>query len=124
MRRTVADCELGGCRIPEGAIVVIAAPPTHSRRDNRGADAAEFRPERWLRQAHPSCPVHAFLPFGLEPRGCSWGGFSERMFVDGLASLAQDSRLELAPGASIEKVNFGNGLKGMLAATVTARPAG
>ncbi len=121
-RRTTEECELGGFRIPKGTVVHVGALPMHVRKDYWGDDAADFRPERWLQQAHPGCPAHAFTPFGYEHRICPWRGFAERMFVYGLAELAQDSRFEFAPDTPVEMRSFGVGLTSMVPATVTARP--
>ncbi len=121
-RIAFADCELGGFRIPKDTIVNVGTLQIHYRSDYWGDDAADFRPERWLQPTHPSCPVHAYSPFGHLQRTCPWGGFVERMFVFAHAALAQDRRFEFSPETSLETKSFGLGLKETVPATVTARP--
>lgn len=67
-RRTTADIEFAGYRVPRRTLVRIA--PWYLQRDERHFDAPEeFRPERFLPGAAP-IPRGAWMPFGVGPRVC------------------------------------------------------
>jgi len=65
---------LGGrWRIPDGGQVMVAIMAMHYSEALWGADAAEFRPERWEKGAPHKM---AFLPFSLGPRACTGREFT------------------------------------------------
>jgi cytochrome P450 len=102
-RRAVADFQLDGWTVPDGALVMTS--PWMASRDQRwwGRDAEQFRPERWLdAQGHfdPGAPGHprmAYHPFGAGTRICIGEDFA---WLEGtllLSSLARRYRIEADP---------------------------
>lgn len=65
-RRAVADFDLGGVRVPKGAMVVISIMAVHEREDVYEEPLA-FRPERFL-DARPG--TYTWLSFGGGPHRC------------------------------------------------------
>ncbi|KAF8359511.1 hypothetical protein PRIPAC_94506 [Pristionchus pacificus] len=66
-RRYTRDTVVGGISIARGTYVQPDVYSIHYDERFWGADAREFRPERWLSSSVPSS---AFLSFGLGPRRC------------------------------------------------------
>ena len=95
-REALADCEIGGYRVPAGATVFISQWAVH--RDPRffGADAEAFRPERWTAEFEAALPRYAYLPFGGGPRVCIGNRFAMMEAVLLLATVARRFRLPLA----------------------------
>ncbi len=100
-REALADCEVGGYRVPKGATVFVSQWAMH--RDPRffGADADAFRPERWSADFEAGLPRYAYLPFGGGPRVCIGNRFAMMEAVLLLATIAQRFRLPLASGGEI-----------------------
>ncbi|WP_405096808.1 cytochrome P450 [Micromonospora sp. NBC_01412] len=73
-RRTTGPVELGGYRLPAGTFVWPSLSAIHTDRRVWGADATEFRPERWL---EPDPPVRAYLPFGGGAHRCLGATFAQ-----------------------------------------------
>ncbi|MBB4911626.1 cytochrome P450 [Actinophytocola algeriensis] len=73
-RRLSAPTELGGYTLPAGTFVWPSIAAAHTDRATWGADAAAFRPERWL---EPDPPSRAFLPFGGGAHRCLGALFAE-----------------------------------------------
>jgi cytochrome P450 len=93
-RDAIADDEIGGVRIPAGAIVAV--PPYLVHRHPETWDNPEgFDPRRFL--AKPAVPRHrlAYLPFGAGRRGCVGAGFAQLEAVIVLAMIVQRYRLDL-----------------------------
>jgi cytochrome P450 len=67
--------------VPKGAYVAYHTYSMHRRPDIYGADAAEFKPERWLKPGFR--PGWAYIPFSGGPRVCIGQNFAltEAMFV-------------------------------------------
>lgn len=94
-RRAYEPIELAGWRVPAGDRLLTSPWVTH--RDPRwwGADAAEFRPERWLDQRgafgdrNPGHPRLAYFPFGAGPRVCIGDGFAWLEVALVLATVAR-----------------------------------
>jgi cytochrome P450 len=112
-REAVADCEIGGYRIPKGAQIAVVQWMTH--RDKRwfGEDADKFRPERWDNDFAKRIPRCAYYPFVDGPRICIGMHFAMMEAVLMLATLASRYRLELAPGYTLK-----------IFSSVTIRPKG
>lgn len=111
-RRAIADCEIGGYRIPAGTNIFIFQFLTH--RDPRFfPNPEEFDPERWCEDPIRSgkIPRFAYFPFGGGPRVCVGAAFAmlEATFL--LAMIQQKFHLDLVPGHPVEPVP-----------TVTLRP--
>lgn len=63
------DTVLGGLyRLEKGANLVVLLNQLHRDRSVWGADAEEFRPERF--ETARELPAHAYKPFGTGPRAC------------------------------------------------------
>ncbi|MCC6215901.1 MAG: cytochrome P450 [Polyangiaceae bacterium] len=93
-RRAIAEDELGGWRVPAGALVVIS-PYTMHRHAAHWSEPESFRPERFVGDAGKARHRFAYLPFGGGPRICIGNEFA---LVEGalvLARVAQRFRLEL-----------------------------
>ena len=111
-RRAVAECELGGYRVPAGTNIFILQWRT--QRDARFFPEPErFDPERWAEDPVRSgkIPRFAYFPFGGGPRVCVGASFAMMEATLLLAMVQQKYHLELVPGHPIE-----------LFATVTLRP--
>ncbi|MEU9555988.1 bifunctional albaflavenone monooxygenase/terpene synthase [Streptomyces fumanus] len=97
-RRTVADTELGGYRIPAGADVIYS--PYAVQRDRRSFDRPEeFDPDRWLPGRSGEVPKYAMAPFSVGNRKCPSDHFSMAELTLITAVLATAYRFEQAPGS-------------------------
>jgi cytochrome P450 len=100
-RRALEDYEVGGHRIPRGALVILSPYVMH--RDPRYFhDPERFDPERWTPEARAARPQFSYFPFGGGPRRCIGEGFAWMEGVLVIATLAQRWRLRLAPGQRVE----------------------
>ena len=70
-RTALSACDVLGTPAPEGAVACFS-PYALGRDPGRwGADADEFRPDRWLdSERGGASSSFSFLPFGAGPRGC------------------------------------------------------
>ncbi|RYJ02517.1 MAG: cytochrome P450, partial [Acetobacteraceae bacterium] len=98
-RQALADSSIGGRPVRRGA-VVVAIPWLLHRRPALWAQPDAFVPERFMPGA-PRPPRHGYIPFSTGPRICTGQQFGLAEAVIALASLAQDGRLRLAPGAVV-----------------------
>jgi len=111
-RRAIADCELGGYRIPAGSNIFILQWRT--QRDARFFPYPErFDPERWRDDPVRSgkIPRFAYFPFGGGPRVCVGASFAMMEATLLLAMIQQRYQLALVPNHPVE-----------LLASVTLRP--
>lgn len=72
-RRAARDTALGGYYVPQGAVVAASVTNLHRDPSIWGADAEEFRPERWEEVEgglEASLPKGAYIPFGIGSRVC------------------------------------------------------
>ncbi|CAN6199955.1 unnamed protein product [Urochloa humidicola] len=97
-RKAGSDLELGGVRVPEGAILTIPIATIHRDKELWGEDAGEFRPERFengvTRAAkHPN----ALLSFSSGPRSCIGQNFAMIEAKAVVAMMLQKFSLELSP---------------------------
>ncbi|HEX9149267.1 MAG TPA: cytochrome P450 [Thermoanaerobaculia bacterium] len=99
-REALADCEIGGWRIPAGATVFVS--PWVMHRDRRWfASPEKFLPERWLDGLGARLPRFAYIPFGGGPRVCIGDRFATMEAVLILATVARRDRLERTSAAEI-----------------------
>ena len=92
-REALADCEIGGWRIPARATVFMS--PWVMHRDPRWFGSPEkFLPERWLDGLAARLPRFAYMPFGGGPRVCIGDRFATMEAVLILATVARRYRLE------------------------------
>jgi cytochrome P450 len=87
-RQAVADCEIGGYRIPAGATVYVSPWVMHHHPKFYDAPQ-EFRPERWTDGLEKKLPRFAYMPFGGGPRTCIGDRFALMEAVLLLAALLQ-----------------------------------
>jgi cytochrome P450 len=92
-REALADCEIGGYRVPAGTTVYVS--PWVMHRDPRWFDDPQaFRPERWGDNLSKQLPRFAYMPFGGGPRVCIGNRFAVMEATLILATVAQRFRLE------------------------------
>jgi cytochrome P450 len=100
-REAVADCEIGGYRVPAGTQVFVFQWVT--QRDPRFFDdPLAFKPERWTAEFEEQLPKYAYFPFGGGPRACVGASFAMMEMILVLATIGQRYRLELVPGDPVE----------------------
>jgi cytochrome P450 len=99
-REALADCDIGGYRIPAKATVFIA--PWVMHRDPRWFDRPlTFDPPRWTADAAKQLPRFAYFPFGGGPRICIGNRFAMMEAVLLLASIARRFRMRLDPSCRL-----------------------
>jgi cytochrome P450 len=92
-RQALAECEIGGWKIPTAATVFLS--PWVMHRDPRWFGSPEkFLPERWLDGLAARLPRFAYMPFGGGPRVCIGDRFAMMEAVLILATVARRYRLE------------------------------
>jgi cytochrome P450 len=87
-RRLTREIELGGYRIPAGALLLPSIAAVHFREDLY-PDPDEFRPERFLEQAPDT---YSWIPFGGGVRRCvgaSFAQFEMRLIMRAILERAQ-----------------------------------
>ena len=100
-RRATAEFEVGGYRVPKGALLMLA--PGLIQRDARWfPDPEAFRPERFAADA-PEIPRGAWMPFGAGPRVCLGQHFAMTEITLIAAMLLQRFRFSPVPGAPAPK---------------------
>jgi cytochrome P450 len=99
-RKALADDELGGYRIPQGSMVILSPYATH-RHPAFWEQPEVFDPERFTPERVEARPHFAHFPFGGGPRQCIGSSFALMEAQAVLATVAQQYRLRLAPGAVV-----------------------
>jgi cytochrome P450 len=100
-RNAVEEDELGGVRIPKGAIVLMSPYVTH-RRPDLWDQPKRFDPDRFAPERAGSRPRYAYFPFGGGPRLCIGSSFALTEATLVLAALAQRFELRLPEGHQVE----------------------
>jgi cytochrome P450 len=91
-REAIAECEIGGYRVPARSQVFMFQWST--QRDSRFFTRPEqFVPERWNEQSSDTVPRYAYFPFGGGPRACIGNYFAMIEIVLILATVGQHFRL-------------------------------
>ena len=99
-REAIAECEIGGYRIPAGATLFMS--PWVMHRDPRFFDEPlEFRPARWADGLATRLPRFAYFPFGGGPRICIGNRFAMMEAVLLLACIARRFRLVMDPSCRL-----------------------
>ncbi|KAI5368108.1 Putative cytochrome P450 [Septoria linicola] len=97
--RQVPDsgAEISGHAFTAGSVVSMSSWAAHYDEDNFGADAAVFRPERWLEidQEQKDRMNKAWFPFGLGSRTCLGRNIATLIMLKGLASMLTRFDFEL-----------------------------
>lgn len=100
-REAIADCEIGGYRVPAGTQVFVFQWVT--QRDPRFFDEPlAFKPDRWTEEFEAQLPKYAYFPFGGGPRACVGASFAMMEMILILATIGQRFRLELVPDHRVE----------------------
>ncbi len=100
-REAVADCEIGGYRVPAGTQVFVFQWVT--QRDPRFFDEPlAFKPDRWTAEFEAQLPKYAYFPFGGGPRACVGASFAMMEMILVLATIGQRYRLEVVPEHPVE----------------------
>lgn len=100
-RRAINDCEIGGWKVPAGAIVLLSQYVT--QHDARFFPEPEkFDPQRWTPEAEAARPGYSYFPFSSGSRQCLGEPFAWLEGVLAISVIAQKWRLRLAPGHRVE----------------------
>jgi len=102
-RRAIADCEIGGYRVPAGSNIFILQWLT--QRDARFfPDPERFDPERWREDPIRAgrVPRYAYFPFGGGPRVCVGAAFAMVEATLLLATIQQRFHLDVAADRAVE----------------------
>jgi cytochrome P450 len=91
LRTVMEPIEIGGYRFAAGAVLAPSIYLVQHRPDVWGADADEFRPERWLEGEAPS---YAWIPFGGGVRRCIGASFAQLEQEIVLRAISGSVRLE------------------------------
>jgi cytochrome P450 len=71
MQEALTDVKLGNIEVPRGTIVQVPRLMLHLDKEAWGADADEFRPDRFANGVAAACrAAHMYVPFGHGPRTC------------------------------------------------------
>lgn len=96
-RQAIGEDEVGGYRIPAGAMVMILAYATH-RHPESWPDPERFEPDRFLPERAQERHPLAFMPFGGGNRVCVGMNFALQEMIMFLAAALRRFEFELAPG--------------------------
>lgn len=99
-RRALNDYQVGSYVAPARSILMMSQYVI--QRDARYfPDPLRFNPERWTPEFKATLPKYAYFPFAGGPRGCIGEGFAWTEMTLVIATLAQQWKLELAPGRPV-----------------------
>ncbi|EXL39413.1 hypothetical protein FOCG_17985 [Fusarium oxysporum f. sp. radicis-lycopersici 26381] len=102
IRHAVHDTRIGGQFIPEGTDIIVSIWYISRSPEIWGPDAAEFRPERWIRgdgkpnQNGGASSNYNFLTFLHGPRSCIGQGFAKAEMRCLLATMVRSFKWTLA----------------------------
>ena len=99
-RQALSDDEIGGYRIPGGALVFLIPFVVH-RRPTLWPDPERFDPERFAPERVAARPRFAYFPFGGGPRVCIGNQFAMMEAQLVVATIAQRYRIEVGPNQDI-----------------------
>lgn len=101
LREAAKNTFIGGQFVPKGTQVMISPSATNTTKTLWGADAEEFRPERWLNadstvnNSGGASSNYAFLTFLHGPRSCIGQAFAKAEFAVLVAGLVGRFEFEL-----------------------------
>jgi cytochrome P450 len=120
MRRTLAEVDLGGARLPPDTEVVFSPHALHH--DPRYfPDPNRFDPDRWAPDRASALPKGAFVPFGAGARQCIGNTFAQTEIAIVAATVANRWRLVPVPGRPVRVKVTGAAYPSQLPMTVQAR---
>ncbi|HEY0512207.1 MAG TPA: cytochrome P450 [Thermoanaerobaculia bacterium] len=99
-RTAHGDDEIGGHRVPAGALVLLCPYATH-RNPAYWEEPAAFRPERFAPERAADRPRNAYFPFGTGQRMCIGRHLAMLEMQLILAMVAQRYRPRLTPGRPV-----------------------
>lgn len=99
-RRSVAEAEVDGVRIPAGADLLVS-PWVTQRHPAYWPDPERFDPTRFTPEAEAGRPRYAWFPFGGGPRACIGQHLSMLESVLGLAVLLREFAFEDAAAGEV-----------------------
>jgi cytochrome P450 len=102
-RQALRDETIYGRPILRGSLVLIVPWLLHRHR-KYWEKPDHFTPERFLPENAGRLVRHAYVPFSTGPRICAGAAFGLTEAILCIATLAQHTRLRLAPGAVVEPV--------------------
>lgn len=101
-RRALADDDVGGYHIPEGAVVALS-PYTLHRHPAFWPEPEKFDPERFTPEQEAKRHRYAYIPFGAGARKCIGDQFALMESIIILPMILQRFRLHLVPDHPIEE---------------------
>ncbi|KAL8664863.1 MAG: hypothetical protein Q9202_002725 [Teloschistes flavicans] len=113
MREAIKNTSICGQSVPKGTRIMISPAAVNTAEALWGADAAEFRPERWLNADNTvnhsggASSNYAFLTFLHGPRGCIGQAFAKAEFAVLVAGLVGRFEFDLEEP---DKVTTGRGM--------------
>lgn len=97
-REALADTRIGNIVVPKGVCIWTLIPTLHRDPDIWGADANEFRPERFSDGVSKACRHHqAYVPFGLGTRVCLGKNFAMVQLKVLLSLIVSKFNFSLSP---------------------------
>lgn len=126
-REAAEDTTVQGFPIPKGTVVMLSPWATNVDQNLWGADALEFKPERWLAKdaadtksasSGGATSVYAFLTFLHGPRSCIGASFARSEFACLLAAWVGRFEFDLVNGELKDREKL------VIRYGVTARPKG
>jgi cytochrome P450 len=100
-RGAIAECEIGGYRVPAKTQVFMFQWAT--QRDERCfAEPDTFFPGRWTEEFTAALPKYAYFPFGGGPRICIGNTFAMMEIILVLATIGQRLRFSLVSERPVE----------------------
>ena len=100
-RRTAADAELGGYRVPAGTDVLYS-PYIVNRAPASHETARVFDPDRWEPERASCMHARGYIPFGTGARKCIGDQFATLESVLMVATIAQRWSLAALPGTKLK----------------------
>jgi cytochrome P450 len=100
IRRTNAEVDLGGVRLPAGTEVVYSPHALHHDPRNF-TDPDRFDPDRWAPDRVGEIPKGAYVPFGAGVRQCIGNTFAQTEITLVAATIAARWRLVPVPGRPV-----------------------
>ena len=97
-RQSLRPCEIGGFRVPTGALILTSQWAVQRLPQHFPCPDA-FRPERWIDGETTDLPRFAYFPFGGGPRICIGQNFALVEAILLLATIAQRFRLDPMSGS-------------------------
>ncbi|HEV2388035.1 MAG TPA: cytochrome P450 [Candidatus Acidoferrales bacterium] len=99
-REAAEDTQIGDYPVRRGTTVYMSQWVV--QRDARFFPEPErFHPDRWTQEFSRQLPAFAYFPFGGGPRVCIGAAFAHTEAVLALATIAQQYRFTLVPGARV-----------------------